>query len=169
MSTTYEEIPEEWIAAGKPTREELFRRIKDNQECFNTDIELLKQTAAIQIFNIKFEGHINEYTATEVAERVPVFAAPLTGQVVQFQICLLSPSTSGTLQVTLEKSEDCGLNWSTMLASPVELTGTQPGDSSGVVSFSTQNFNQGDLLRIRILGVQVGQGDFHLNIYGEAA
>jgi len=169
MSNTYTMLDDADIAAGKPTKEEIFKRIKDNQECFNEDIELLKQTAVIQIFNLKFEGNINQYSATEVAERVPTFSAPLTGSVNQFKVCLLSPSTSGTLQITLEKSTDCGINWSSMLSAPVELTGDQPGDSSGSVSFSTQFFNQGDLLRIRILGIQVDQGDFHIEVAGEIA
>lgn len=172
MSTTYIPLVDADIEAGKPVKEELFQRIKENQDCFNTDIELLKQTAGIDIFNIKFSGEIGQYSLAEVANRVPVYRANLTAQITQFKVSLLSGSTSGTLEVEIDKSTDEGANWTPLLDSPVELTGLIPGSISGNVNFtnvSSQNFNQNDLLRLRITGLQLDQGEFHIAVSGEIA
>ncbi len=169
MSTTYVALDDADIAAGKPTKEEIFARIKDNQECFNLDIEALKQTASIDMFNLKFSGDITQYSFAEISARVPTYRADLSGSIVQVKMVLLSPSTSGSLQIEIDKSVDQGINWVPMLVSPVEITTFSVGDVSGAVNFSTQSFNQDDLIRIRIVGTQVDQGEFHIAIFGEAA
>ena len=158
------------IVAGKPTKEEIFTTIRDNQESFNTDIEALKQTAQIDIFNMKFSGSIDQYTLAEIAERVPVFRAPVDATIVNFKIVLLDDSTSGTLEMEIDRSTDEGVNWTPLLSDPVEVTGLTTGSVSGSVSFvdvASQSFNQNDLLRIRVVGAQVDQGEFHVSIYGE--
>jgi len=172
MSDTYIALRDEDIEAGKPTKEEIFKRIQENQDCFNTDIELLKQTAGLDIFNIKFAGNIGQYSLQEVSQRVPVYRANLAATITQFRIALLSSSTSGIIQVELERSTDEGANWSGLLLSPVELTGVIPGSVSGNVNFispASQEFNQNDLLRIRIIGLQLDQGEFHIAVSGELA
>jgi hypothetical protein len=158
------------IVAGKPTKEEIFQRIKDNQESFNTDIEALKQTAIIDVFDIKFGGDITNYTETEITERIPVFKAPVSATMVSFVITLLEASTSGNLEIEIDSSTDNGVNWTPLLNNPVTVTGTAIGSLSGAVdwtSVAAQSFNQGDLLRLRITGVQVDQGEFHVSIYAE--
>lgn len=158
------------IVAGKPTKEEIFTKIRDNQESFNTDIEALKQTAIIQVYNIKFEGSIDQYTQAQVAQRVPVFRAPVNFSIVSFKIDLLSNSTSGNLEIEIDRSSDEGINWTPLLNTPVTVTGNTTGSISGAVDFidvASQSVAQNDLLRLRITGVQVDQGEFHVSIYGE--
>ena len=168
----YDPIIDAWIQAGKPTKEEIFQYIKDNQESFNTDIELLKQTAVIDVFDSKIAGAINDYTQSQIQRQMPVFKAPVTASIVSVVVTLLEASTSGTLQIELEKSIDNGANWSPLLSSPVEVTGTTQGSISGAVNFidvASQDFNQNDLLRIVIPGLQVDQGAFHVSVYAELA
>lgn len=158
------------IQAGKPTKEEIFTRIRDNQESFNTDIEALKQTSIIDIFDIKFGGDINNYTEAEIIARIPIFKAPVSATIVSFVITLLTASTSGNLEIEIDKSTDNGVNWSPLLNNPVTVTGTAIGSLSGVVDWvnvAAQSFNQGDLIRLRPTGVQVDQGEFHVSVYGE--
>ncbi len=163
-------IPPTWITAGKPTKEELFQYIKDNQDCFNTDIELLKQSSAIDIIDVAMAGDFIAYTASEIQTRMPVFKAPVTGTITSVVITLLEASTSGTLQIDLQKSTDNGANWSPLFTVPVEVTGTTPGSISGAVNFintAAQDFNQNDLIRVVLTAVQNGQGKFHVSVYGE--
>jgi hypothetical protein len=151
------------IQAGKPTKEEIFNRIRSNQESFNTDIEALKQTSIIDVFNIKFGGDITNYSESEITERVPVFKAPVSGTMVSFVITLLTPSTSGSIEFDIDISTDNGVNWTPLLT---------VGSLSGSVSWTSpaaQDFNQGDLLRLRPSGLQVDQGEFHVHIYAELA
>lgn len=158
------------IQAGKPTKEEIFTRIRDNQESFNASIEALSQTAIIDVFNIKFGGDIANYSETEIIERVPVFKAPVDGTMVSFVITLLTASTSGNLEIELDKSIDNGVNWTPLLNNPVTITGTTIGSLSGTVDWvdaPSQEFAQGDLIRLRPTGVQVDQGEFQVHIYAE--
>lgn len=158
------------IVAGKPTKEEIFDQIRTNQESFNTDIEALKQTSIVQIFNIKFGGEITQYSTAEISERIPVFRAPVGATIVSFKSVLLEASTSGTLELEIDRSTDEGVNWAPLLNNSVDLTGTTVGSVSGIVDWvdvPSQSFAQNDLLRIRITGTQVDQGEFHLSIYGE--
>lgn len=160
------------IEVGDPVKKELFDKIRSNQESFNTDIEALKQTSTIDIFNIKFSGTLPEYSAAQLSRRIPVFRAPVAATIVNFKIVLLTASTSGTLEVSIEKSTDEGVNWTPLLNNPVELTGTTVGSLSGSVDWvdvPSQSFDQGDLLRLVIDGVQVDQGEFHISIYGEVS
>lgn len=166
----YDDLNVADIVAGKPTKEELFTQIRDNQEQFNTDIQLLQGTAKIDMFDLKFSGNINQYSASEIASFVPVFKAPVDATFVSVVITLLTASTSGTLEMEIEKSVDNGINWTPLLTSSVDLTGTTVGSVSGAVNWvdiPSQSFDQNDLIRIQFTGAQVDQGEFHLSIYGE--
>ena len=168
----YVELNEASIEVGKPTKKEIFQVIHDNMESFNTDIEALKQTSTIDIFNVKFGGNINEYDAAEISSRIPVFRAPVSATIVAFKMVLLTVSTSGTLEIEIDKSTDDGVNWTPLLNNPVQLTGNAVGSISGTVDWvdvPSQSFSQNNLLRIRITGIQVSQGEFHVSIYGEVA
>jgi hypothetical protein len=160
------------IEAGKPVKEEIFQTIRSNEESFNTDIEALKQTSIIDVFNVKFGGSITQYTEAQISSRVPVFRCPIDGTLTTFVITLLTASTSGTLEIGLEKSTDNGVNWTSLLDTPVTLSGTTVGSLSGAVDWTSpasQNFLQTNLLRLVISNTQVSQGEFQVSIYGEVA
>lgn len=166
----YSAIPAAWIEAGKPTKEELFDLIRSNQESFNTDIEALKQTARIDILDFNVVGYVDSYTEAEIDSVMPVFRAPVDATITQVLITLLTASTSGTLELQIEKSIDNGVNWTPLLSTPVSVTGTTVGSISGAVSFTSvaaQSFNENDMLRVSVEGLQVEQGNFHISIYGE--
>lgn len=168
----YVAIPDAWLDAGKPTKEEIFDYIKANQESFNTDIEALKQTSVIDVIDAKIGGSINDYDEAAIQKRMPVFKAPVAATMTSFVVTLLEASTSGTLQVEVEKSTDNGANWSPLLTTPVQVTGTTAGSISGAVNWinaAAQDFAQNDLIRISIPGLQTGQGAFHVSIYAELA
>lgn len=158
------------IEVGKPTKKEIFEKLRSNQEQFNTDINALQQTSIIDIFNIRFANKISQYSESEISSRIPIFRAPVSATMVAFKAVLLEASTSGTLEIEIDRSTDEGINWTPLLSSPVQLTGITVGSISGTVNWvdvPSQSFSQGDLLRIRITGVQVDQGSFHLSVYGE--
>ena len=139
------ELPAAWITAGKPTKEEIFQYIKDNQDSFNTDIESLKQTSIIDMIDVSIGGNIDQYSTTEIQPRMPVFKSPVNGTITSVVLTLLEASSSGTLQIDIQKSTDNGLNWSDLLSSPVEVTGTSVGSISGSVNFvnvAAQDFSQ---------------------------
>lgn len=158
------------IAAGKPTKEEIFDKVHNNMESFHADIEALKQVSTLDMFNIRFSGDITNYSLAEIQARVPVFRAPVAATIVQFKAVLLAAATSGSLSLEIDKSIDEGVSWSPLLNSPVTITGNTTGSISGSVDFinaAAQEFEQGDLLRLRITSIKVGQSNFHVHIYAE--
>lgn len=160
------------IQAGKPTKEEIFTRIRDNQESFNTDIEALKQTSTIDVFDVRYSGSIGDYSQSELDSATPTFKAPVGATITSFVVTLLEASTSGTLEIDIEKSTDNGINWTPLLSNPVEVTGATVGSISSTVDWvdvPSQSFDQNDLLRLRISGIQVDQGDFHVSVYAEVS
>ena len=166
----YVPIADAQIEIGQPTKKEIFQRIKDNQESFNNDIEALKQTSAVDIFNIRYTGNINQYLEAEIALASPTYKAPVSGTMTSFVVTLLTASVSGSLEVSIDKSVDNGINWTPLLVSPVTVSGLTVGSISGAVtwvSVAAQSFNQNDMLRLNIDGIQVEQGNFHVSIYGE--
>jgi len=168
----YISITDPQIEIGEATKKELFQKIKDNQEGFNTDIEALKQTSTIDIFNFRLSGALNEYTAAQLTDRAPTFKAPVAATITSFVLTLLTVSTSGDFEVQLDKSTDNGINFTPLLTTPVEITGTTVGSISTTVDFvdiPSQSFAQNDLLRLRVVGVQVDQGEVQISIYGEVS
>lgn len=168
----YDPLTSAQIEAGKATKEEIFSKLKSNQDSFNTDIENLKQTAVIDMINLHISGDIKDYSISDIQTRAPIFKAPVSGSITSFVFGLLTTSTSGTLEIDILKSTDNGINFSTLLNSPVELTTFAIGDLSGTVDFinaAAQDFNQNDLIKVLITGIQVGQGEFQLSMYGEIA
>lgn len=166
----YDPLNDADLAAGKPTKTEIFQKIKANQEDFNSRINLLGGTAKIDMFDIRFAGKINQYSQSEIQSYLPVFKAPVDASIVSVVITLLSPSTSGTLSLQIEKSTDNGINWTPLLTTPVALTGTTTGSISGAVTFdgpTANEFLQNELIRIRFVTTQVNQGEFHVSIYAE--
>lgn len=166
----YTVLPPTWIEAGKPTKEEIFQNLRDNQESFNNDIEALKQTSTIDIFDFMVSGFISDYSSGDLNNFFPTFRAPVSGTITQVLLTLLSASGSGSLQIQMDKSTDNGVNWNPLFTSPVEITSSTTGSISGAVSFispALQLYNQNDLLRVRIVGTQVNQGKFHISVYGE--
>lgn len=168
----YTTVPPEWIEAGEPTRKELFERIKDNQDFFDSQIDALTQTSKVSMFNLTLGGSLNQYTVAQINNRMPVYAAPLSAQIVEVKATLLTASTSGTFSFDILKSTNNGVSFNTLLTANVQLTGVAVGSQSGSVNFISalsQEFDQGDLIRINIAGLQANQGKVLLEIYSELA
>lgn len=168
----YTPITPAQIAIGEPTKKEIFQQLVDNQDSFNTDIEALKQTSTVDIFNVRYTGELNQYSEADIDAATPTYKAPVAATMTSFVITLLTASTSGTLEIGLEKSIDNGVNWTPLLNTDVTLSGTTAGSISGAVDWvdiPSQSFAQNNLLRVKINAIQVDQGNFHLSIYGEVS
>lgn len=167
----YVAVPDSWTNASEPTKEEIFKYLVNNQDSFNTDIEALKQASRIDMFNIIFAGYIEQYSEADILARIPVYRSDVDLTITSVSIVLLENSGSGTLEMDLEVSTDNGVSWSSRFTTTLDLTGTTVGSTTGSVPWinaAAQDINEGDLVRVRLTGAQVDQGDFHVKIYGEA-
>lgn len=166
----YTAMPPEWIEAGKPTKEEIFQNLKENQESFNADIEALKQTSRMDIMDFTVSGYPSSYSSSELQQFLPVFRSPAQLNIVNILITLLGTSYSGNLQLQFYKSVDNGVNWSPVLTTPVQVSGLVAGSINPSVAFvdaNSQKLDENDMLRCEIVGLQVSQGAFHISVYGE--
>lgn len=169
----YTELDDALIVIGEPTKKEIFQTIKDNQESFNTDIEALKQTSRVTVFNCIVEGGMHLYTEAELQEFLPVFVAPLDFTMDSAVITLMddSGSTGGDLEIMIDVSTDNGANWSPVLSSALTVTGTAAQSQSGALNFidvPSQDVSQNDMIRFRIVSTQEAQGAFQFTLSGEA-
>ena len=163
----YDPLTAAEIAAGKATKEEIFSKIKSNQDEFNTEIANLQGTSNVSVFDIHYSGSISSYELDDVNDRSPIFKAPSAGTIVSFFATLLSASTSGSLSINIEKSTDNGVNWTPMTTSPLTLTGLVAGSTESSVTWSDDTVAQNDLIRLTFDATQVDQGDFHISTYME--
>lgn len=157
------------IVAGKPTKEEIFSDIDTILDDHETRISAVEGTSRVDLFNIKYTGDVSLYSGTELDNLAPTYKAPVNLNITSFVITLLEASTSGTLALDLEKSTDNGVTFNSILTGTVDVTGTTVGSTSGTVTFTSNAINQNELVRIRISGIQVDQGTFHVSIYGEVS
>lgn len=168
----YVELDDALIEVGEATKKEIFQRIKDNQVSFNSDIEALKQSSTVSVYNMTISGGL-DYSESQFQSFIPIYEAPVDFGIVGVSFVLLDDSTSGDLEIMLQKSSDDGLNWNNILTTNVAIDGAidgvTAGTRSGAVNFITdaQLISQGDLVRFNIKTVQVNQAPFHLSIYGE--
>jgi len=159
------------ISAGEATKEEIFQLTKGNQEYFNQRIDELSDTSKIDIFDVKYGGFVNQYSEAELDAATPTFKAPVTGEIVSFVVTLLEASTSGNLQIKLYRSTNNGVSWDALVNNATTVSGSTVGSISGAVDWidpvESPKFDQNDLLKIEVFGIQVNQGAFHVSIYGE--
>lgn len=157
------------IVAGKPTKEEIFQEIDSVLTDHENRLDLLDGDSQFDLFNVNFTGRVDEYSVAIINQRCPIYKAPAAGSIVSVVVTLLEASTSGTLSLDIQKSTDNGQNWNSVLSSSVDLTGLTVGSLSGAVNFVVggEVVTQNELYRIQLTSIQVGQGDFHVSIYGE--
>ena len=138
----------------------------------------------IQVMNDAVVGFIDQYAVTEIGS-FQTFEAPVNMTLTTFQFTitdnvdnpgntnLLIPaetSTSGVLELTLEKFDDATDTWSSILSvNPVINNGTAGrGTSSNNATFSAADVDTGELIRIRPLNFKDKQGSFHIQCTAEA-
>lgn len=171
-------IPSSWLTVGEAIKKQLFLRIKDSLDNHEGRINSLESGAnKIDIFNFEVIGYVSYYSSTELVG-LGTFKAPTDMILTEVGITLTnSPSTptlsssSGSLQIDLERSLDNGATWSTILISRPTIGDGQmnAGEVSGLVSFidGGEVLNAGDLLRVNVTSKKDTQGAFLITTYGE--
>lgn len=157
------------IEAGKPTKQELFQKIKDNDTDFDsrlTTVEAITLTADPIVFEVNGPYNLKGTPQTEVLlERINKAITLLS-----VRLFVIDAGTAGTLEIDLEKSSAGGGSWTTIFSTRPSLAYTA-GDyslSSNAV-LSTTGFIAGDLLRMNITSVQTSGGNFKVIVDYEGA
>lgn len=154
------------IAAGEPTAQELFTKIKNNDDDFDSRLNVVE--GAINTFPpIRFGviNYIANLPATEVdVERIPYNITLLSGRILVFDA-----GSSGTLSVDLEYKRGVGA-WTTIFSvtpSVAYTAGNYALSSDGVIA--VPSLLLGDLLRLNINSGQVGNRAFSVLVDYERA
>lgn len=154
------------IAAGEPTAQELFTKVKDNFD--DHESRLNTTEAAVNSFNpIRFgvTNYIYYLPATQVdVERIPFDITLLAAR-----ILVMDAGSSGTIAIDLEYKRNTD-PWTTIFSTLPTASYTSGNfflSSDGVIS--VPNLLLGDLLRLNINSGQAGNKQFAVLVDYERA
>jgi hypothetical protein len=175
---SYNTIPETWINVGKAIKRRLFTYIKNNFDNHEGRINQLETNAQkVNVFNFEVMGYINDYTAYELTG-IATYEAINPFNLTEARLILMnSPSspntsTSGSLEIVLEKSVDGGITWYNVLATVVSIPDGE--NTTGYISEAAEFLdgeeliNTGDIIRVNVVSKKDVQGSFLIQVHGEA-
>lgn len=152
-------LTEEQIATGEPTAQELFRKIKDNDDDHESRLGTV-------------EGAVNSYPpirfgVTDYAHATPVTEVdieriPFDLVILGARLLVMDAGSSGTLEVDVQYKRGVGA-WTSIFSTHPSVSYTD-GDyalSTNAV-ISTPQLLLGDLVRLDILTPQIGNRQFSL-------
>lgn len=152
-------IVSSWITSGKPTKQELFQRIKDDlddHESRLSDVE----AATVNTQPLKFLAQGQDV----VGDRRDLIRVPYAMTVTGVRIVMHVPGISGTLSVDVQRQAvaDVG-SFATILSANATLA-FNGGTVSSSPSIAIASIPAGALLRLDIDSVQLGGQDFDVEI-----
>lgn len=152
-------IVSSWISSGKPTKQELFQRIKDDlddHESRLSDVEAATVNTQPLKFLVQGQG--------VVGDRKDLIKAPYAMTVTGLRIVMHNPGISGTLSVDVQRQAvaDVG-SFATILSANATLA-YNGGTVSSSPSIAIPSIPAGAILRLDIDSVQVGAEDFDVEI-----
>lgn len=165
------------IQVGKALKKELFDTIKDNFDDHESRINGIELGAnKVEVFNFEVMGFINNYTSTELTQ-IGTHRATSDFTLIEVKLTLMNAAsgststTSGVLSIDLQKSDDNGATWATVLSGLPEIADgvNATGSESSSVVFVTggEDILQDDLLRVNVTSKKDTQGSFLITVYGE--
>lgn len=171
----YNEIPDSWIEVGKALKKSLFTYIRNNFIDHESRINNLETGAtSVEIFNFEVMGYINNYTASELVQ-IGTFKSANVLSISEIKLTLMNgtsgdiSSASGVLSVDIEKSEDNGLTWNTILVSQPKIEDgvSASGSQSQEVEFVSggEVVQENDILRVNVTSKKDTQGSFLITVY----
>lgn len=165
----YQEITSEETEAGKPTKQELLTKIRNNDIDFDSRLTTVEAAILSQgpiVFEINGPYALGGSPQTQVLlHRVQADITLLNAR-----IFVIEAGTAGTLEVDLEYSVDDGDNWDTIFTtrpSVVYSAGDYFLSTNQVLAVT--DLSAGNLLRLNITAVQTGGGNFQVLVDYESA
>lgn len=173
----YSSIPSSWIEAGKALKKRILRTISDNLEDHETRINNVEAgVGKVELFNFEVMGFINNYRASELVQ-IGTHRAPNNYTITEAKLILMNGSSSlqssndGILQIDLEKSEDDGVTWNTILQERPSIPDgvNSTGTESSLFSFVSggESVNKDDIIRVNVTSKKDTQGSFLILVYGD--
>lgn len=165
------------IEIGKPTKKSIFKTIKDNLDDHESRIDSVQAGASkVEIFNFEVFGYINDYTISELTS-IGITESTINYSVTAMTVSLqnnpqfLQSTSTGALEIDLEKSIDNGITWTSIMTTipsiPNGINSTGYKSTNGVINTLISSVNQGDLLRVSVKSMKENQGSFNITVYGE--
>lgn len=152
------------ITAGKPTAQELFRKLKGSLDDHESRL-LTVESAVNQLPPISFDviGTLNSPTAMD---GVLHYRANRALNLLAVRLFVVNAGSAGTLTIDVEYKRGAGA-WTSVLDTVISASYTS-GDlyvTSGVVAVSA--IHSGDLLRLNVDSVQTDMTDFSVYLENE--
>jgi hypothetical protein len=163
---SFDPLNSDEIAAGKPTKQELFTKTKGNFDD-HEDRLIVVEGAIGRLPPIEFDvvGVLNS-PLTMTAALVYRIAANL--KITAARLLIKTAGASGSVQIDIEYKRGAGA-WTSILSSPVSASYALGDYATVSGTLALQDFQSGDLLRMNINSVQVNMQDFSVYLENEAA
>lgn len=160
----FETLTTAQIQAGKPTAQELFRKLKNSLDDHESRL-ITVESAVNQLPPISFDivGTLNSPTTMDGVLHYRVNRAL---NLLAVRLFVVTAGTAGTLTVDVEYKRGAGA-WTSVLDAPISA-GFGSGDlyvTSGAIAVS--GIHSGDILRLNIDSVQTEMTDFSVYLENE--
>jgi len=150
--------------AGEPTAQELFKKIKDNDDDHESRISA-NETAVNKFVPIQFQVVGGQRIQDELMVERIFFDI----KILSARIRVINAGTSGKIIVDIERSIDNGSSFSSIFSTLPEADfsdGDHFRSTTQVISVS--DIDSGDLLRFNIDSIQVGNREFYMELEFES-
>lgn len=166
----YENISDSEIEVGKPTKEEIFRKIKGNLDHLKSVIDNVSGgSGKVEIFNLDVYGGVPSGSLTGLLYHEIIQDCRITN--VQIQIFEKGIITTGNLQIDIKKNttpDNVGMNSILDILPTVDFaTATDYQKANGTLNSTNQNVVIGDILRLDITQIPANLGKFRILVFAE--
>jgi hypothetical protein len=149
------------IAAGKPTKQEIFQKLLDDLNDLDTRL-----TTVEGVTNV-FPPIVFEVTGpvppVVVKNALMEYRMPLQANILAVRVFVETAGTAGTLQIDIKKKAPGG-TFATVLSAPISAAYTTGNEYlvSGTVSAAAVSV--GDIVALDVTGIQTSMSTFHVYI-----
>ena len=164
------------IAVGKAIKKSLIQAFDDglvDHESRITNVE--GNVARIEVFHFEVMGYVNHYSADELTQ-IGTHRATNDFDISEIKMVIMDAasgretSTTGIMELDIEKSTDGGVTWNSILdVTPKIADGIDgKGTESSLAEFKTngEEIYESELLRVNVLQKKDIQGSFLILVYG---
>lgn len=173
----YNVIPSSWIDVGKAIKKRMVSRLVANLEDHESRINNIEAgTSKVELFNFEVMGHVDHHPASKLLQ-IGTYKANTDFTITEAKLVLMNntayptSSSTGVLEIDLEKSTDNGLTWNSILQKrpTIEDGVSSTGSESLLIQFVTggETINAGETVRVSVTSKKDTQGSFLIYVYGD--
>lgn len=154
------------IQAGKPTKQELFSKLKNSIDDLAARLTIAEATGGT-FPPIEFDFH-GVMDAGVVQEGILKYRVPIQMQILAVRVQVYVAGSSGSLEIDLKKQTGAGIPAS-IISSPISVDSADGDDALESGTVTAGLLTVGDILMVDVNAIQTGMEDFTVFVEYEGA